>query len=323
MSIKRWKYSIGVGVILAALAGAFFAGSNHAHNKDIHANDKRVATYKLLSNSILDDKQSDILLDFTNVRNEIKEYVDNNIGKDNASIYFQYLPTGTAFGYGETRTFTGASLIKVPYAMNLYKLAEQGKVDLDKKVALKEEWLNDQYGDLYKKGAGYMLSYREATRLAIENSDNTAVLMILDALQNANMPRAEEAINYLDIDFHLNQTDQVQIGAQSYNSILKCLYFSCYLKLDDSEEILGYMTESSFNDRLMAYIPEGVVAAHKIGTFNKEVQSDCGIFYITNRNYSVCIMLKQGDPEASQHIAVISKMIYDYVTSATAANPPQ
>ncbi|MDB5182322.1 MAG: hypothetical protein JWO47_106 [Candidatus Saccharibacteria bacterium] len=318
--MKYKKLIVAVVLVLGALAGVGFGAVKYEHNKDMHSSDKRNAAYNLLSRSILSDKQSDVILDFTDVRNQVRDYADKNIGKDNASIYFQYLPTGTSFGYGETRAFTGASLIKVPFVMNLYKLSEEGKVNLDKKVALKTEWLNDQYGELYKKGAGYMLTYRDAAKLAMEDSDNTAVLMILDALQNAKMQPKEEAINYLDIDFQLTSTDQVQIGAQSYTSLLKCLYFSCYLKLSDSQEILSYMSQSSFNDRLTAQIPDGVVVAHKIGTFNKEVQSDCGIFYVPNRKYSLCVMLKQSDPEASRHISEISKMVYDYVTSAAPAN---
>jgi beta-lactamase class A len=315
---KAKKYLVVGGCGLVLLGASFGAGVKYANRTQVSAARQNETKYNLLSKDILADKQSDIILDFTDLRQHVEAYAAKNIGKDNSSIYFQYLPTGTGFGYGETRAFTGASLIKVPYVMNLYRLAEQGKVDLDKKIPLKEEWLNKDYGNLYQQGAGYMLSYRDAARYALENSDNTAVLMILDALKQSGMTPEEEAINYLNLTFTLTDKLQVDIGAQSYTSILKCLYFSCYLRLDDSQEMLAHMTNSSFNDRLTAQLPTGVTVAHKIGTAGAMIESDCGIFYIPNRNYSLCVMLKQGDPEASKHIADISKMVYDYVTSSTA-----
>jgi len=321
MKSRTKKYLIGGACGIGLLGASFGAGTRYSNRPEALTVNKQDAPYSLLSKDILADKQSDILLDFTDLRLQVEAYAAKNIGKDNSSIYFQYLPTGTGFGYGETRAFTGASLIKVPYVMNLYKLAEQGKLDLDTKIPLKQEWLNKDYGTLYQKGAGYMLSYRDAARYALQDSDNTAVLMILDALKTSKMSVQEEAVNYLDITFTVTDTLQIDIGAQSYTSILKCLYFSCYLELNDSQELLSYMSKSSFTDRLMGQLPSGVIAAHKIGTAGLEIQSDCGIFYIPNRNYSLCVMLKQSDPEASKHIAVISKMVYDYVTSSTASRP--
>jgi len=306
---------------VAILATGFGVGAAYWHHKDVHANDKRNKQYNLLASHTLLDKPSDFILDFTDLRHQVKDYADKNVGKDNASIYFQYLPTGTAFGYGETRSFTGASLIKLAFVMDIYKLAEQGKVNLDTKVALKQEWLDDGYGTLYKQGTGYSLSYRDAIKFALEDSDNTVINMIHDALKASGMTPDQEAINYLDIDFQLTAAEQVNIGAKSYTSFLGCLYFSCYLQLNDSQEILNFLTMSSSVDRLTAQIPKGAVVAHKIGTFSNEVESDCGIFYIPNRNYSLCIMLKQSDPVASQHISDISKMVYDYVS--TVSPPPK
>lgn len=319
MNVLARKY-LGVGICTVVLVGASFgAGIKFAGRSKTPAAADETAKYTLLSKDILADKQSDILLDFTDLRQKVEAYAAQNVGKENSSIYFQYLPTGTGFGYGETRAFTGASLIKVPYVMNLYRLAEQGKIDLDKKIPLKEEWLNKDYGDLYKKGAGYMLSYREAAQYALERSDNTAVYMIIAALKASDMSPDEEAVNYLDITFTITDKLQIDLGAQSYTSVLKCLYFSCYLNLNDSQETLNYLTQSPFSDRLTAQLPAGVKVAHKIGTNGESIESDCGIFYVENRNYSLCVMLRQSDPDASKHIADISKMVYDYVTSSTAS----
>jgi len=296
-------------LIAGTVLGAFVWDKKQA--SDYNALTKR---YSLLAKRLFLSKPNDILITFNELRKEVYDYADANIGLENASIYFNYLPTGTTFGYGETREFTGASLIKVPFVMDLYRLAEDGKVNLDTKVPLKKAWLNDEFGSLHLKGEGYKLSYREAARLALRDSDNTALLMLSELEARFPHNGSDQAINALDIPYQVGKGNSLLIGSQSYTSLLKCLYFSCYLNYDDSQEVLRYMTESKFNNRLTLFLPQGLTVAHKIGTYSDEVQSDCGIIYLPNRNYSLCIMLKEPEEEANQHIADISNMVYKFVS---------
>jgi len=99
----------------------------------------------------------------------------------------------------------------------------------------------------------------------------------------------------------------------AYSCIHKCLYFACFNNEEDSQQMLLYLTESSFNDRLTKHLQGKVEVAHKIGTFNTQYQSDCGIVYLENKNYSICVMVKGKDPLASEEIAELSKLTYDYL----------
>jgi hypothetical protein len=60
----------------------------------------------------------------------------------------------------------------------------------------------------------------------------------------------------------------------------------------------------------MLYINEKIVVAHKFGTFGDKVQSDCGIFYIPNKNYLLCVMIEGGDTAASRQIGDVSQIVY-------------
>jgi beta-lactamase class A len=207
-----------------------------------------------------------------------------------------------------------ASLIKLPAAMDLYRAAELGKVDLDKKITLQESWLDGGYGTLYQKGAGYELSLRDAAKIMLTESDNTALKAIAYSTETKLTPD-QRAINALDADISQNPDLTVSIGARSYTSFLKCLYFSCYLSKDDSQELLDYLSESTFDNRLAAGIDDkSIRVAHKIGVANTTTQSDCGIVYVPNRNYAICIMLNGDDnPQTNKHIAELSKIVYTFV----------
>lgn len=269
--------------------------------------------YDFLARRVQTDNPNKVALKFSPLRMELEQYVNQNKISDKVSLYFEYLPTGVSININEDSEYVAASLMKLPYAMNLYKAVEEGLLDLDKKVTLKKEFLNSDYGQLYKKGEGHTLTLKEAVDLLLKDSDNTALLAIDSELNAVGFKEEEGAVKSLDLSYNLIQDGRVQISAQSYTSILKCLYFACFNNLYNSNEILTSLTKSSFDDRLTRYLPNDLKVAHKIGTFSNKFQSDCGVFYIDTKNYALCILIEGEDPDASKIIADISQKVFIYV----------
>lgn len=270
--------------------------------------------YPLLAKRIFIENPNDPIINFSQLRQQLKTYMSDN--KIDGSLYFEYLPTGTSVRVDGDDMRLAASLIKLPAAMDLYRAAELGKINLDQTITLQQSWLDSGYGTLYQKGAGYQLTLRDAAKILLTESDNTALKAIAyttkDSL-NAN----DRAINAVDADISQNPDLSVSIGARSYSSFLKCLYFSCYVNHADSEEILTYLTESNFNNRLVAGIDDrSIKVAHKIGVANTTTQSDCGIVYIPKRNYVLCVMINGEDNATTNtHIATLSKLTYNFVNN--------
>lgn len=268
--------------------------------------------YPLLATRIFIDNPNDSIVNFSSLRNQLNDHV----AKENieGSIYFEYLPTGTSIRIDGDDLLVGASLLKLPAAMSLYKASEKSKVDLDQEVTIRKEWLDEAFGDLYKKGEGHKLTLREATKIMLTESDNTALQAVA-----TNIPPPVDADDNpfasLDINIEQNTDLRVSISARSYSSILKCLYFSCYLSKSNSQELLGYLDNSVFSSRLPAGVNNNdVPIAHKIGNYAQDTQSDCGIVYVPKRNYILCMMVKTTDtPEGDAKLAAISKMVYDYM----------
>lgn len=266
----------------------------------------------LLAGRIMLDNPSDPLINFTGLRGSLRDYMTQN--KLTGSIYFEYLPTGTNIRVDGDSEEVAASLMKIPATMELYKAYELGKIDIDTKIPIEESWLDDRFGELYKKGAGYELTLREAAQLALKSSDNTAIAMIIANSRHLLDP-IDNSLTYLDADFSRPDLDTLTISARSYSSFLKCLYFSCYLETEHSSEILEYLTESEFDNKLRAGVPSEIIVAHKIGTFS-DTQSDCGIVYLDKRNYVLCIMLDgPNNAETDEKIATISKMTFEFLKS--------
>lgn len=272
---------------------------------------KWMAKHPLLSKRLSVESPNDIIVNYIPLRKAIKYYLENT--KLEHSFFFEYLPTGTSIRSNEDVQLAGASLLKLPTIISLYKAAEEGKIDLDRQVVIKEEWVDNRFGDLWKKGAGTKITIRQAIRYALVDSDDTAIKTIRGTLGDL-IPTNETILNQLDIDFPYTIDGQSRVSARDYSSMLRCLYLSCYLSADSSEDILQQLSEAPDFNRIAASLPDNVKVAHKIGVFSSEVQSDCGIIYPPRRPYLICMIIAAPSNVADYHMQVVSKMVYDYIT---------
>lgn len=309
------SHRILVGIVIIVLLGVIsFLIYVMATETETSSSKKWISKHSLLSKRLAVEEPNDTIVNFVPLRKAVKFYLSNT-GLE-YSFYFEYLPTGTSIRSNEDNQLAGASLLKLPTIISLYKAAEEKKIDLDKEVVVKQEWLDSGFGDFWKKGAGTKLTLREAARLALVDSDNTAIKTIRGTMGDT-IADNETVLTQLDVNFPYTIDGQSQVSARDYASVLKCLYLSCYLEPEGSQEILTQLAEAPDFGRIARGIPDSVKVAHKIGVFHNEVQSDCGIFYPPNRPYVLCIIIKAPSSVADLHMQLLSKTVYDYVTDPT------
>ena len=315
--MKKWKAGAYIILALVIAASSFLLGARWHGDTEAETEAKSQAvTHPLLASRIFNENAPDTIINFEPLRRQLRAELAS-YGAANASLYFEYLPTGTSIRIGDNTQLIGASLLKLPFVMDLYYLEDMNKFNMDDKVELKAEWLNSQYGELYKKGAGYKLSIRDLVKITLEDSDNTALNGVQAIASSYKLPPAESSFNALDVDFTDSETTMLSLTARSYSSFLKCLYFACYVSPDHSQEILGYLTETSVGtERMVKYLPNETLVAHKIGTLGERTQSDCGIVYVKNRNYVLCVMLNDDQAGGGEVIAKLSDYVYKYVTAS-------
>jgi beta-lactamase class A len=272
--------------------------------------------YSFLAPRILTELPTDTLINFLPLRTKLREYVAPY--GENFSFYFEYLPTGTSIGVNEKISVTAASLIKVPTVMAYYRQIEKQGLSIDgQSVQLKASDIDKGSGDLWKRGIGATVGLEEAVKLALEQSDNTATFVISDVLDQESF---DEVYEGLDIDFDKQGTN-INISPKSYSSILKALYFSAILSKEHSQDILSMLTRTPFDDKLVAGVPKGVTVAHKIGIISdKNVYHDCGIVYVPNRPYALCMFSQAPEPDSQTRMKDVSRMVYEYVAGAKEVN---
>ncbi len=301
-----FRIFIVINIFVLAFNGVW-AWNNQAQNTS-----EQASHYPLLAKRIFVENPNEIFINFVPLRKKLEAKL--NLIHAPKSFYFEYLPDGTSIRLGADTELVAASLIKLPLVMNLYRAAELKRIHLDQTVEIAQDDLDDGFGDLWRKGAGTKITLKQAAELALKESDNTAMRVIYKAVVgNKLLQQDEESLAQLDIDYSLEDGRAV-ISAKAYSSVTKCLYFSCYLTWADSQELLSYLSRSTFDYRITKDIPKDIKVAHKIGVFSDKLsESDCGIVYVPKRPYALCIMLGLPEEEASAVMAELSKDIYDFI----------
>lgn len=286
--------------------------SNKATMQKVEAYRAKRQSYPLLSPRIFIDNPNDVIINFTNLRSQLRNYfrqVQEPLG-----MYFEYLPSGMSIGINENQEFLQASLIKVPLAMAVYKKIEKGELKEDTLVTILPSDLNREFGELYKSGVNKQLTINELVEIMLSQSDNTAAAAIGRQLNDNDV---FEVFDALDIPF-LVKDDQPVVSPKNYSSILKTLYLSAYLNYSHSQKILHFLSKSTFNDKIAYPIAPHITVAHKIGVVgkgNEQIYTDCGIVYVPQRPYTLCIMGKGKEAAITRHMQQLSGIIYQYVSA--------
>jgi beta-lactamase class A len=173
------------------------------------------------------------------------------------------------------RTFTAASLGKLPALMALYRAAARGEVNLDDKISILPSDVQ-AYGTgvLYEYPVGYAMTLRECASHLIKESDNTAWKMLTRYLGRAYIQAELYRIGADSTGYwHPNTTTPDDVTL-----MLKKIADPAYTSPDLSAEMLDLMTNTDFEARLPAPLPEGTRVAHKIGSYGGTF-SDAGVVF--------------------------------------------
>lgn len=315
---KNTAHRFGRGVLIALIivlltSSGFLAVWNYQLRSNLkQATGHDGNQYPLLASRIFVDNPNDTILDFSPLRNELRQYF-NTLPFD-YSFYAEYLPTGTSIKISADKPMVGASLLKVPIVMNLFHAVEEKEIKLSEKVTIQESDVDNRSGMLWKRGVNYQLTLEELARYTIVDSDNTA-LNAMTRYASGKFNIFQQAIDELDVNLTAISNTATTIGSQGYSSILKCLYLSCLTTFENSQQILEWMSEANSPPRLRGSLPSDIKVAHKYGTSGGTSESDCGIVYIPKRPYIICIMLGTDIERANEIMQEVSKKMYDYVST--------
>lgn len=255
------------------------------------------------------------------LRKKLDHYVDavktNNEAKE-VSVYYRVLNTGIWTGVNEDLKYEPSSMLKVLVMISYYRLLRNAPDALNTLLPYENKI---DAGQTFKPDTLLPTGKYTAEKLIermIVHSDNEAT----DVLVKANQKGFDLVYNTLQLD--PAPTDRVRdfLSPKSYSVIFRILFNSSYLARRLSDQALQLLTKTTFTKGLVAGVPSDITVAHKFGEQTLKTESgtvkerqlhDCGIVYIPENPYFICVMTKGYDfDKLEKIIADISKITYNF-----------
>jgi beta-lactamase class A len=248
------------------------------------------------------------------LRSELPGISKSHAGVHGVVVFDRY--SGKTASLNADRRFVAASLSKLYALLTLYRAASEGELSLDDEITIRSSdvWA---YGtgvlakNPSKYPVGYTMTLRECAKFMIKESDNTAELMLNRYLEEE---RIEAELQRIGADstryWHpINTTTPNDILL-----VLKKIGDPSYTSPRLSDDMLGLMTNTAFEDRLPPPLPEETRVAHKIGSYESTF-SDAGMVFpkenSTDQEYYI-VVFSEGAPqgEATETIRDFSQATY-------------
>lgn len=317
-------------LVLIIFSAGFFLGSiksRYSENANFVEEDiiLRQTGYKFTNPLLECEANFRELGNISSIKEEVNDFISEQKEADNVnsvSVYFRDLNNGPWFGIGEKEPFSPASLLKVPVIISFLKKAETDPDLLNKKVTfIRSEDLNPNIEQVFKPAIVMAdkqeYSIKELLERSGAYSDNEANNLLL---KNSSLADFNKTFSDLGIKAPSNETGIKDnfMTVKEYATFFRILYNASYLNREMSETALAILSESNFKRGIEAGVDLGIEVSHKFGEravtpFKKQLH-DCGIVYLPQKPYLLCVMTRGGDySKMADTIKEISKKIYVFL----------
>jgi D-alanyl-D-alanine carboxypeptidase (penicillin-binding protein 5/6) len=280
------------------------------------------------------------------LENRLRPLVEGHAGQ--VSVVVRHLENGESFSHQSDEPMPTASLIKVAVMIEAYRQADRGQLDLEKLVTLREEDKVPGSGILRDHfSPGLQLSVRDAIRLMIVWSDNTATNLVLDQIGLESVSTTMEELECPHTKIHAKvfrgdtsifpeRSKKYGLGSTTASemvSLLARLHKKEVASPAACEAMLDHLAHCADRTKLTKLLPPSAKAAHKSGEVST-VRTDAGILYTPGGPVAVCVLTADNrdrrweeNNAGNELCANIGKAVFDYFAPAAAtvqpAAPPQ
>jgi beta-lactamase class A len=241
---------------------------------------------------------------------ELRAISEAHAGTHGVAVFDPY--SGESASLNADRRFVAASLSKLYALLTLYRAAAIGELSLEDEITMRpsDVWAEGT-GVLYRYPVGTTMTLRECAKFMIEESDNTAEVMLNRFLGEEEIEAELRRIGAHSTSYWMPNTTT----ANDVLLVLRAVADPSYTSPELSAEMLDVMTNTSFEDRLPQPLPEDARVAHKIGSWESTF-SDAGIVFPegtgdTDQGYYVVVFSEGAtEAEARQTIHDVSLAAY-------------
>jgi D-alanyl-D-alanine carboxypeptidase (penicillin-binding protein 5/6) len=220
------------------------------------------------------------------------------------AVAVKHLGTGASFADRADEPMPTASLIKFPVMIAAYQLAADGKINLATPIELKEDDKVPGSGILTTHfSAGARISVRDAIRLMIVYSDNTATNLVLDQI---GLPATSELMTRWefpetrlhskvyrgDSSIAPERSKKFGLGSTTANEMIRLLTRldrKDLISADASQQMYEHLLACDDQVRLAKFLPKGTKVALKTGSVAAS-RTVAGIIESPSGRIAICVL---------------------------------
>jgi len=242
--------------------------------------------------------------------------------KGKVAVMVKHLDTGEVTEIDADTVMPTASLIKVAVMVEAYWQAEEKKVDLAEMITLTKDDKVQGAGILTQHFSdGMTMPLRDAVRLMIVYSDNTATNMVLDKIGIKNVNDRMESLGLKNTKINAKvfkgsttsvdpeRTKHYGLGsttAREMASLMEMIHAGKVVTPEACALMKGHLFANDDKEQMVRFLPAGVKTAHKTGAVSAS-RTDAGIIYIpdsadTKKKQTVAICVLTNDNEDKRWI---------------------
>lgn len=243
--------------------------------------------------------------DSQEIRDEIVSFLKDRSG--DYSVFYEDLITEENFSIHSNALVTAASINKLPIVAYLYHLASKDEIDLQESIIIQASDIQDYgTGSIRYQKPGQQYTLQSLARLSLKESDNTAAHVLTIRLGEENIQSYAYQIGMGSTSISDNDTTARDIG-RFFGSLYRNEITSKPLTL----ELLEYMEDTQFEDRIPVLLPQELHVHHKTGDGINFIH-DGGII-TDGKNPFVLVVLSSNvtdEKAAKETISKIAEIIY-------------
>ncbi len=272
-----------------------------------------------VADDVPEDERERVDEGLEDAQQEIEDYAEDYDGT--AGVYAQDIKGGYGYGVNADETFFGASVMKIPLMVAVFKKIDEGEISLNDSFETESgDWAGGA-GWLQWEEAGTSHTVEDYLWMMMTQSDNVATNALLRLVGGpAYVNEVARSLDAPDTFLYQKVTsERAAVPALDNRTtprdmaiILEKVYTGEAVSPESSQKMVEIMYQNDLQSSIKDGLPEDVEAAKKGGWLYK-VYDEAGIVWHEDRPYVVAIFSKHGSEDVEVGKALlkgISKGIY-------------
>jgi beta-lactamase class A len=271
--------------------------------------------------------------DPTSLESKLRPLIDSHKGK--VAVAVLNLDTGEQYHYKSDVPMPTASLIKFPVMIEAYRQAAAGNVNLKQMVTLRDAdkvpgsgILTDHFSD------GANISLRDAIRLMIVFSDNTATNLVVDVIGLPATAETMEKMGYPNTKLHSKvykretsvfpeRSPIYGLGSTTADdmvSLCTSLHRKELVSPEASDAMIDHMLKCDDKDKFPRFLPKDTKVAFKTGSVDAS-RTAAGIIYTPGGPVALCVLTSENEDQSWEKdnagdllCARVAQLVYEHFT---------